>query len=88
MDTVSIRRYCTVVEREEECELPNSKRSKLDAKAADHDGSDNSSSAAEGDIEKPEPTSHEGHSSVLTSTTAESSSTESSTNRAKRKQAL
>ncbi len=34
------------------------------------------SSAAEGDIDEPEPTSHEGDSSVLT---AESSSTESST---------
>ena len=51
--------------------------------------SDDSSSAAEGDIDEPEPTSHEGDSSLLTSTTVESSSMESSTNRirGKRKQA-
>lgn len=83
-DTMSIRDFFTVVEREDERELPHSKRSKLDE--AD---SDDSSSAAEGDIDELEPTSHEGDSSLLTSTTAESSSTESSTNRirGKRKQA-
>ena len=80
---MSIRQYCTVVDREES-ELPNSKRSRLDEAG---DDSDSSSSAADGDIDEPEPTSHEGNSSVLTSTAAETSSTESSTNSAKRKQA-
>ena len=76
-DTMSILEYFT---RKDECQLPNSKRSRLN----EADGDDDSSSAAEGDIDEPELTSHEGDSSVLT---AESSSTESSTNRAKRKQA-
>ena len=61
----------------EESELLNSKRSRLDEAG---DDSDSSSSAADGDINEPEPTSHEGNSSILTST-------ESSTNNTKRKQA-
>ena len=67
----------------EESELPNSKRSRLDEAG---DDSDSSSSAADGDIE-PEPISHKGNTSILTSTAAETSSTESSTNSTKRKQA-
>lgn len=74
---MSILEYFT---RKDECQLPNSKRSRLN----EADSDDDSSSATEGDIDEPELTSHEGDSSVLT---AESSSTESSTNRAKRKQA-
>ena len=52
-------------------------REKMTFKHSRFDEAD-SSSAPEGDIDEPEPTSHEGDSSVLTSTTVESSSAESS----------
>ena len=63
---MSLLRFCKVIEREEDCEPPNSKRSKVDK--ADH----NLDSDAESDIDEPraESTSHD--SSILTSTAGES----------------
>ena len=58
-----IRQYFTVVERKE-CDLPSSKRSRLNE--GDHDDSDGSSIAAEEDMDEQESTSHD--SSILTST--------------------
>ena len=78
---MSILRFCTAVGREEATEPPDPKRSRLEE--ADHfDSSD-----AESDIDEPVPesTSHEDYGT--TSTAAESSSRESSTTFARRKQA-
>ena len=63
--STGIRQYFTVVEREQ-CDLPSSKHSRLDK--GDHYNSDDSSIAAEEDMDEQESISHDNDSSILTST--------------------